>query len=88
LENQGLDIGVGTAGVPGDAGAVRPIDAVEPLTVSASHPAEDSSGADAELPCDLVEGQSATDGSDHLTPVLSYTIVLLIEASFGVVGFS
>jgi hypothetical protein len=49
LENQGFEVGVGAAGMVGRRGTVGPIDTVEAKTVGPSHPAQDSSRADAVL---------------------------------------
>jgi hypothetical protein len=87
LEDQGLDVSGGAAGVAWHTGTVGPIDAVETLPMGALHPAKDRSRTDTELPCDLMEGLPTTDGSNHLTPMLNYTIALLIEASSGLFGF-
>jgi hypothetical protein len=87
LEDQVFEGSSDPLGGPGDRRAIGPIDPVEALAVRMVDPAIDSSGAHAEIPCDLLLRSSTANGLHHRPTAVGFPDSLLMVRSSQAVSF-
>jgi hypothetical protein len=78
----------GSLGMVGGTGAVRPVHAIETLTLGPLDPVDDGTGAHAEATSDDTKGLVLTNGSYHLATPFGDPVCLLMKPSSGRQVFS
>jgi hypothetical protein len=81
VQDQVLDVGRCASRCAGNRRLIFPVDAVQSLSLRTLDPVADRRRRDAEAAGDLVLGQAAADGLDHLMTALSRQALLLMATS-------